>query len=138
MGLLSDRAKAWLRTKFEKAVGEYYEGEEPPARIGQQVIVFANMHPHATRAEWTEFAAEFARECYRAGYLRGVEWVERDGAPEEGTPTPEAIANEIDPDWIWRRAVVLENGEHVVHDLRPEHEQIEEQLQFLERKGRRF
>lgn len=137
MQFLSDRARAWLRDKFEKAVGTYYEGEEPPERIGQQVIVFANMHPHATRAEWTEFAAEFARECYRAGYLRGVEWVERD-EQREGGPSPEEIANQLDPDWIWRRAVVLENGEHVVRDLRPEHEQIEEQLQFLERKGRRF
>ena len=138
MAILSDRVRRWLRDKFEQTIGVYYEGEEPPRRLREQVISFANLYPRATRAEWAEFAASFAEECYRAGYLRGVEWVERDEQRDPNAPTPEEIANDMDPDWIWRPLVKLEDGSYVVGDIRPEHEEIEDQIDRLKVRAREF
>lgn len=100
----------WVRNAIESWIGTRYEGPQPPKRLEQQVLSFAEFYPKATRAEWVEFATRFAEECYRIGYTRGVEWAERDG--EEGTD-PEALMDEIDPDWRSSDPVKLTNPDGV-------------------------
>lgn len=87
----------WLRKRLEKFLGRWEEGQQPPARLRDEVTSFANFNPKATRAEWLEFAASFAEACYLTGYIRGVEWAERD--PEISPRAPEQLADEIDPEW---------------------------------------
>ncbi len=97
MGLLSDRAKKWIRTTIEKVVGEYEEGARPPERLRSTALAFAELNPHATRREWLAFAVGFAGECWRAGYLRGYERAERED--EAVGERPEEIADMLGPDW---------------------------------------
>lgn len=78
----------WLQRTTEKLLGTWREGPEPPKRLDDLVIVFARMHPHATRRQWVEVAQALAREAYRTGFVRGYEHAERD--PEE--PDVEAYA----------------------------------------------
>lgn len=128
----------WVRDRVEKWLGSFYEGPDPPKRLGEQVVAFANLRPLATRGDWIDFATNLAEECYRAGYLRGVEYTERD--PEEpGGITPEEIADQIDPDWRWRPMIEVEfPREEVIPERREDHEVIQAQLEFIARKGRRF
>lgn len=97
--MLSERVKKWVRKRLELFAGTYEEGADPPNRIRKQVEAFASLNPHATRAEWIEFAARFSGETYAAGYIRGVEWAERE--PDAGVVPglPEAIADDLDPEW---------------------------------------
>ena len=39
---------------------------------------FARMRLGATRGEWLDMSIKLARSAYRAGYVRGLEWAERD------------------------------------------------------------
>jgi len=89
----------WLRRSVERALNRYDEGPDAPSRLMDMVVDFANDNPHATRAEWTAFAGAHAAECYRAGWTRGAEYVER--VPELWRPDvpPEAMADALDPDW---------------------------------------
>ena len=91
----------------ERARGIYYEGPEPPGRLGAMVVAFANLHPHATRGEWVAFATEHAGECYRSGYTRGHERSERDYAATMPDARPEDVADDQDPDWRWSPEVEL-------------------------------
>ena len=50
----------WLRDTKEKWFGSFYEGQEPPKRLAEMVIVFAEQYPHATKREWMAFAASHA------------------------------------------------------------------------------
>ena len=97
----------WLRNAWQRSIGAFYEGPEAPDRLRAMVIVFANTFPNATRGEWVRFAVEHASECYRSGYMRGVEYAERD--PEGWMPgvPPESIADALDPDWRWSDPVDL-------------------------------
>lgn len=112
----------WVRDKAEKLLERFYEGPEPPPRLREYAILFANGHRHATRAEWLEFAAELADEAYRSGYTRGYERQARD---EEVRITPETsdrvneIADAVDPNWSWHPSVELENGDIVVLEEPP-------------------
>ena len=93
----------WFRNIRERIFGSFYDGPEPPDRLAQMVIAFALTNPQATRFDWTRFAIEHARECYRAGYTRGYEYIERD--PDERAILtqldPDALADALDPDWRW-------------------------------------
>lgn len=104
----------WLRNRAEKWLGQHYEGPRAPDRLREEAIAFANMHPLATRAEWTEFAGRFAGQCYEAGYLRGLEWAERDPDAFDASLPPDMIADQMDPDWRWRPAIELEMPEETV------------------------
>lgn len=97
----------WLRDVRDRYLGRFYEGPEPPERLGQIVLAFAAAHPRATRAEWMAFAEAHAQEAYRSGYVRGYEWTQRDLHARPDVP-PEVIADEADPDWRWRRAIPIE------------------------------
>ena len=92
----------WIATRAEKYLERYYEGPEPPVRLADIVIEFANLYPTATRAQWVRFVTEHAREAYRSGYQRGYEYVERDPDFFSKDMPPEMIADLHDPDWRWR------------------------------------
>lgn len=91
----------WIRGKLEKWAGNFYEGPQPPDRLDAIVLAFVDTYPNATRRQWIDFAREHAREAYRAGYMRGFEYTERD--PEGWRPDlpPELLADMIDPSWRW-------------------------------------
>ena len=88
----------WLLKKAEQVLDRYYEGPTPPARLRDPALAFANDHPHATRADWAEFAAGHAEEAYRQGYVRGVAYVERDPDWRPDLP-PEVLADMLDEGW---------------------------------------
>lgn len=68
--------KRLLRNFAQKMTNVYYDGPEPPARLLDAVRHFAGCI--RTQAEWKQFAATHACEAYRTGYVRGLEWSERD------------------------------------------------------------
>jgi hypothetical protein len=90
------RVLIWL---LEHLIGTYREGPNPPARIGDVVLEFAQAFPRATRNEWIDFAVRHAGTSYREGYVRGYEWVER--LPSAPEAEPEAVMRVIDPDGEW-------------------------------------
>ena len=92
---------------LERLLGRFYEGPEPPARLGEMVVAFANDHPRATRGEWVWFCRQHAAECYRSGYTRGVERAERDFWNAMPSVLPEEVADELDPDWRWQPDIRL-------------------------------
>lgn len=126
--MLSDRAKKWLRNRFEKWAGSFYQGPRPPEeRLRQQAIDFANMYPHATREQWVSFASGLAEEVWRSAWLQGVEWTERTDADLN----PEVVMDQIDPDWRHSQAFDLEDPERVVPDFVPDgKKQLSEMLLF--------
>lgn len=91
----------WIKRTTEKWFGKYYEGPEPPERFHQLVVAFANAHKHATRADWIAFATAHAGEAYRSGYIRGLEYIERDEEGGNRAISPDVIADAMDPDWRW-------------------------------------
>lgn len=131
----------WVKKLAQKWLGEFYEGEEPPDRLGEQVLTFANLRPLATRGEWIDFSRAFAEECYRAGYLRGVEHAERDPL-DPAEKSPEQLADEIDPNWRWRPMIQpIHANDEIVPAVRAEHETIQAHLDLearQRRKDRRF
>ena len=92
---------------LERLAGIWAEGPEPPARLGEMVVAFANDRPHATRAEWVEYAQGLARESYRSGYTRGVERAERQFWSSMPSVLPEDVADALDPDWRWSPDITL-------------------------------
>ena len=100
------RVGRWLRRFLEKRLANYYEGPDAPERLAEMVVWFANANPHATRAEWVEFAALHAAECYRSGYVRGYEYSERDPVVREFQP--EEVADALYPDWRWAPEIRLD------------------------------
>lgn len=117
--ILADRARRWIRFRLERWLGRFAEGPEPPTRLRDMVHTFANINPHATRAEWVDFAAEFAGEVWRTAYQAGFEYVERDNDFFRDQD-PDAIADAHDPDWRDGPPVVLEGDPtFVVPDEEP-------------------
>ena len=99
-----------LRNAAQKVAGVFYEGEQPPERLGQLVEDFAAWHPKAPPEEWKAFARGLAEEAYRTGYARGFERAER--VPGDALPQlpPELVADNIDPGW-WQRPHLGQDGE---------------------------
>lgn len=104
-----------LRNFVERWQRQFYEGPDAPARLADQVVAFANAHPRATRAEWVAFASENARACYRSGYMRGLEWTDRDLARRD-KHDPELEAEAARHDWSWEGGMMLERPLDVVPD----------------------
>ncbi len=65
------------------------------------VEAFADEHPKATRGEWLEFAQKHAAEAYRSGYMRGVEWTERDLERGIEALDPDQAAEEMAHGFEW-------------------------------------
>lgn len=129
----------WVRNGLERLLGRFEEGQDAPPRIREQVLAFANHFPKATREQWVAFAAGFAEECYSSGYVRGVEWAEREPRPTGATP--EQIADLIDPTWIdrpWRPDLELEAPADVVPERRDPQDVLRDQVAALRPKARRF
>jgi hypothetical protein len=104
----------FFRRMAEKLFGTWKEGIEPPDRLGDMVITFANMHPHATRQDWVVFATFHAREAYRSGYLRGVEYAERED--DEPGLDPDVLMDAMNGP-SWRGRPVGPNLEPPAEDL---------------------
>ncbi len=128
--------KKWLRNRAEKWLHQHYEGPAAPKRLREEVIAFANLHPHATRDKWVAFATDFANQCYESGYLRGVEWAERDPDAFDASLPPDMIADQMDPDWRWRPAIELEFPDGVVPATVAEAEVIREQIAAFKKLAR--
>jgi hypothetical protein len=128
----------WVRDRVEKWVGKFYEGPEPPARLGEIATEFGNIFPNATRREWLAMAKNLANEAYRSGYVRGIEWAERD--PDAVTPNvpPDVIADMVDPDWRWRPAVDLTRPDEVVPEERTEARKTVDMLATIVLPSRRW
>ena len=130
----------WLRKLRDKWFGRWDEGPAPPMRLTETVVMFTNLHPTASRAEWTRFAIEFARECYRSGYIRGYEHVERDPEFVEKlkAANPDALANALDPDWRFSPPVQLEEDPFAIppmDEAASERERVEKLLQKAKEEG---
>jgi hypothetical protein len=93
---------------MERLLARWEEGPDAPLRLGEIVLAFANMYPKATRAEWVRFATLHAAECYRSGYVRGYEHVERLQDMGEMIEMSEAVADRLDPNWRWQPGITLE------------------------------
>ena len=125
----------WIRNAFQKFIDRYYEGAVPPSRFGELAAHFANQHPEATRLDWVQFSAEHARRAYKEGFLRGMEYTERD--PEERrllrTANPEELADAIDPDWRSSDPVTLLEPHTTVREfVKTPREEIEELLKKVQ------
>lgn len=133
--MLSDRARKWLRQRFEKWAGSFYDGPRPPEeRLRQQATDFANMYPHATRAMWVKFASGLAEEVWRSAYLQGVEWAERENM---GTlPDPDKIMDAIDPEWRDNPAPLEDPDRIVPHAVTEGELQAREITRFEQAQGR--
>lgn len=83
---------------LEKLAGTFYEGPKPPKRLEERVQLFRLHYPDATPKQWAEFALTFGTNCYREGFARGYEWLERDWKPTD-EPTQEQIAEYQAHDW---------------------------------------
>jgi hypothetical protein len=141
--VLSDRVKFWLLERLERGLGRYEEAQRPPDRLREAVVSFANEHPKATRGEWIDFAARFAEESYGSGYIRGVEWAERD--PEAFDPTtgftPEELADQFDPTWRerpWRPDLAEGTERDAVPEVRTEDDILRDQIARMRVKPRSF
>lgn len=97
--MIADRVKRWVRRFLEKKVDRYYEGPNPPARLRQEALAFANLRPNATIAEWVEEATKLAEQSWREGWVRGVEHVERDPEPFRDDIPPDLVMDMIDRNW---------------------------------------
>jgi hypothetical protein len=91
-----------LRNLWQRARGTFYEGPEPPERLTRMAYEFTRVHQKATRSEWLVFAVKLAEESYRSGYMRGLEWAERDlDRRDPQMPPEEAIKHMKGHDWAW-------------------------------------
>ena len=107
----------FIRNALERILDRYYEGPRAPDRIREMVVGFANECPRATRADWIAFATHHASEFYRAGFIRGSEWAERDFLTRMPSVRPEEIMDLEDPNWRWHPGITLEGEpERVVVD----------------------
>jgi len=86
----------WLRGAWERHVGTFAEGPEPPARLRGIVELWARANPGATPADWVEFAVLHAEGAYRDGYVRGFERTERLGPDWRDPDEAAAVLEELD------------------------------------------
>lgn len=129
----------WVRNLRERAFGTFEEGPDPPERLADAAEAFAAAHLRATRGEWIAFAAAHAGEAYRSGYVRGLEWAERDPEKRPDVP-PDMVADAVDPGWRWRRGIPVDGGiTEVVPDEWTDAEDVEHvkaQIREVNRGGR--
>lgn len=87
----------FVRRQIERWLDRWKEGPVPPKRLGLVVEDFARRYPKATKREWIAFAQRWSAECYRTGWQRGYENVERTwpGPPIE----PEQLVKDYDFSW---------------------------------------
>lgn len=113
----------------ERLAHRYYEGPEPPERLTEHVLAFAAAHPTATRGDWIAFASAFARSSYRAGYVRGVEWVERD-LDKLSPESLEVVAHAQAYDFEWHAPEGL-TAQQLAEQVQPGASELEQYLDAL-------
>ena len=89
----------WLARVAERLARRYYEGPEPPPRLALQVQSFMVLHPRATSLEWARFAVGHGDECYRSGFVRGLERSVRDLAVRS-VGGPPLIEERHEASWV--------------------------------------
>lgn len=93
----SRRLTQFLQRVGDRLAKKYYEGPDPPNRIDDRVKLFMLFNPQADKEQWEQFARTLAKNCYREGFVRGYQWVERCwGGPEVD---PEQLAEKQAYDW---------------------------------------
>ena len=85
-----------LKRAWERHIGTWAEGADPPARFRKVVELFAQANPRATVADWVEFAAKSAEGAYQDGYRRGFERGERLGPEWEDPDAAAAVYARLD------------------------------------------
>ena len=115
-------------------MGRYYDGPEPPVRLAEMVLRFAEMYPRATKRQWVDFAARHAFEGYRAGYVRGQEWCERDLDRRDPAVDPEEamLAAGYDDSWL-DHPVDLQDEAAPVQEAPPADVPVQDALDHYER-----
>ena len=88
----------FFRDALERLAGSFYEGPKPPPRLRDQVLLFRLTQPAATVLDWCDFAVGMVEAAYRDGFVRGLEWRERDLADK---PTDDDLraADEVMNSW---------------------------------------
>lgn len=119
---------------LEKLIGIFYEGPNPPDRIRDGVVLFKLNNPNATKQDWINFCIHYSQGCYKTGWLRGYEWIERqlDVKPENH---PDRIADALSNNWRLSEPVRLYN----IDEQEPKSEQEtgdHEQQYFRDRIGK--
>ncbi len=71
------RLGRFFRNLLERLLDRFHEGPLPPVRIGEEVRLFAALHPDADKTDWIRFATRNANRAYRDGFTRGFEYSER-------------------------------------------------------------
>ncbi len=102
--------KRWLRRTIERLLKRWYEGEEPPDRLGDMIVQWANENPNATRGEFLSMAIQITEESWMSGFSRGVEYVERDPEFFEDRQ-PDTIADAFDPTWREESPAITLDGD---------------------------
>jgi len=87
-----------VRGVLERMLGRLTDGPSPPPRLREAVIVFRVMYPTASIDEWEAFAIAQAEDAYRSGFVRGLEWSERE-LDNMDPDTPERLAEAASHDW---------------------------------------
>lgn len=120
----------WLRRLWQRAFGTFYEGPSAPPRLRQMVRIFEEQHPFATRADYLDFAAKHAEEAYRTGYVRGLEWSERDVERAPEPVDPEQVLEEERHGWSLFPTDVERAVEHLAEDPYPPGHAFDEDLGY--------
>ena len=107
---MSTRLQRWIAKLAERVVGRYYEGPEPPLRLAEQVVMFAATHKDVTVDEWARYATALAGSAYRSGYVRGLEWAERD-LDKLDVGDPDVLASNEAHDFEWHAPEALTTDE---------------------------
>lgn len=94
----------FVRGTLERMLGRLADGPAPPPRLREGATFFRVQYPAATVDEWERFAALHAEEAYRAGFIRGLEWSERE-LDRMDPDTPERIADSLRHDWSLARSI---------------------------------
>lgn len=82
---------------YERCLGIFFEGPEPPKRLTDEIHLFVARYPSATKIEWIAFTSYITRSSYQQGYLRGYEAMERDTStfPERHSQVLKAAEDDL-------------------------------------------
>jgi hypothetical protein len=87
----------WLMRLVEKWMGRYYEGPEPPRRLGEELRLWMALNPDSPREVVQGYATCLLEAAYRDGFVRGYDWQERGWSGP--SIDPEVLAEAQAQDW---------------------------------------
>jgi hypothetical protein len=128
--------RTYLRKFIDKLTKHCYDGPDLPLRFRDEILLFRVTYPIGGIEECIQYAISVAEKAYQAGFLRGIEWQDKqllDARNEEARLIDEALNNydvtEGDP----ALREILETGRdpnNPLKGLAPEH-----QLAFFDALG---